>query len=143
MGKSDLGPGIDAFEVNLDPGDLAALVGLAATGPLPAHDQAFGLDDIEILAGALMFATVEQAEAHPESTAAAHIRLGKEYRTAIRPPPLRDAMRRGQRLEDNRWPGTDSPYQSKTGHRPFFLASASLFSAYAASRSRLLDQKRS
>src|SRR5271168_1706478 len=135
MRKSDLGPGIYAFEVNLDPGDLAALVELAATGPLPAHDKAFGLDDIEILAGALMFGAVERAEAHPESTAAAHIRLGKEYRAGIRPPPLRDAIRRGQRLEDDRWPGTDSPYQRQTDHRPFFLASASLFSAYAASRS--------
>jgi len=122
---------------------VRVIVGLAAGGPLPAQDQAFGLDDFDILAGALVFGAVEHAEAHPESAPDAHIRLGKEYRAGVRSPPLRDAIWHGQRLEDDRWPRADSAHEGKTGHRPFFLASASLLSAYAARRSRRLDQKRS
>src|SRR5271167_2462012 len=143
MGQGDLGAGIDAFQVNLDARELSALVRLAAGGPLPAHDQAFGLDDFEILSGALMLAAVDHAEAHPKSASDVYFRLGKEHRAGVRPPPLRYAIRRGQRFENDRWPRADPAHQGNGGHRRIFLTSASLLSAYAARRSRLFDQKRS
>src|ERR1700693_5214124 len=101
MSEGDLSPGIGALEVDLNAGLLTALLRLAAAGPLPAHSQAFGLDDLEILASALMFGAVAHAEAHPESAVDAHIRLGKASRAGVRSPPLIDAIRRGQRLEDD------------------------------------------
>src|SRR5260221_3897468 len=101
MCEGDLRSRIDAFEVNLYAGHFVALLRLPAAGPLPAHDQAFGLDDLEILAGALMFGAVEHAEAHPESATDAHIRLGKKHRTGVRSPPLSDAIGGGQRVEDD------------------------------------------
>src|SRR5271154_1258223 len=129
MGQGDLGTDIDAFQVNLDARQLSALVGLTAGGPLPAHDQAFGLDDFEILSGALMFGAVEHAEAHPESASDVHFRLGKEHRAGVRSPPLRYAIRRGQRFEYNRWSRADLAHQGNAGHRRFLLASVSLLSA--------------
>src|SRR5271167_133011 len=143
MGQGDLGTGIDAFQVDLDARELFDLVGLAAGGPTPAHDQAFGLDDFEILSGALMFGAVEHAEANAESASDVHFRLGKEHRAGVRSPPLRYAIPGGQRFEYDRWPCADPAHEGNAGHRPFLLTLASLFSAYAARRSRLFDQKRS
>src|SRR5712671_212572 len=101
MCEGDLSPRIDAFEINFYAGHFAGLLRLSAISPLPAHDQAFGLDNLEILAGALMFGAVEHAEAHPESATDAHIRLGKKHRTGVRSPPLSDAIGCGQRAEDD------------------------------------------
>src|ERR1700693_3637011 len=101
MSEGDLSPGIGALEVDLNAGLLTALLRLAAAGPLPAHDQAFGRDDLEILTSALMFGAVEHSEAHPESAPDVHIRLGKKHRTGVRSPPLSDAIGRGQGVEDD------------------------------------------
>src|ERR1700722_17000862 len=101
MCEGDLSPRIDAFEVDFYAGHFAGFFRRAAIGPLPAHDQAFGLDDLEILAGALMFTAVELAEAHPESATDAQIRLSKKHRTGVRPPPVSDAIGGGQRVEDD------------------------------------------
>src|ERR1700722_18763506 len=101
MREGDFGPRIDAFEIKFYAGHFPGLIRLPAIGPLPAHDQAFGLDDLEKFAGALMFGAVEQAEAHPESATYAHIRLSKQHRTGVRSPPLSDTIGFGQRLEDD------------------------------------------
>src|ERR1700675_3375428 len=101
MCEGDLGPRIDAFEIKFYAGHFAGLIRLPAIGPLPAHDQAFGLDDLEIFARGLMFGAGEQAEAHPESATYAHIRLSKQHRTGVRSPPLSDALGLRQRLEDD------------------------------------------
>src|ERR1700727_2705498 len=98
VGEGHLGPSIAGFEVNLDAGHFTDLLRHPAADPLPAHDEPFGLNEFEILAGALMFGSVEPAEAHSKSTADSHIGLGKKDRPAARPPPLSNALGRGQPL---------------------------------------------
>src|SRR6266700_4048155 len=122
MCEGDLSPRIDGFEVNFYAGHLAGLLRLPAIGPLPAHDQAFGLDDLEILAGALMFGAIQHAEAHPEAATDAQIRLSKKHRTGVRSPPLSDAIGCGQRLEDDSRPRANAAHKGKARHRRFLVA---------------------
>src|SRR6202049_1648999 len=126
MCEGDLRPRIVAFWFIFYAGHSPALLRPPATGPLPAHDQAFGLDDLEILAGALMFGAVEHAEAHPESPTDAHVRLSKKHRTGVRSPPLSNSIGCGQRVEDDRRPRANAAHKGKAGHRRFFVAALSL-----------------
>src|SRR5260370_5889453 len=117
--------------------------GILAALPSPAHCQAFRSYDLEIFAAALVLAAVERAEADPEAAADAYVGLGQQHGAGIRAPPAGDAVGCRERVEDDGWPRRRPAYQGEAGHRPLFLASASLRSAQAAGRSRLRDQKRS
>ncbi len=127
MGEGEFGSLDDGAKIDLDP-RLAGI--FDAAGPSPAHDQPLGLHDFEILAAALVLAAVEQAEAHAE--AAADLRTSVSASStgpASGPHQLRDAFRRGQRLEHDRRPGRIRRTSVRLVIVSLFLASASLLSA--------------
>src|SRR5271156_1150746 len=82
-----------------------------AARPPPTHAQPLGPHDFEILAAALMLASIEHAEAYLE--AATDLRVGHrhKHRAAAGAPPAGDAFRRGERIEDNRWPRLDPAHE--------------------------------
>src|SRR6267154_1021005 len=112
-------------KVDLDQG----FAGILAALPAPAHGQAFSSHDLEIFPAALMLGAIESAEANPEAPADAHIGLGQQHRAVVRAPPAGNALGRRERVEDDGWPRRDPAYEGEAGHRPLFLASASLRSA--------------
>src|SRR5258708_39035171 len=125
MGKGELGAFGNGAKIDLD----ERFAGILAAQPAPAHRQPLRSYDLEIFAAALMLAAVERAEADPEAAADAGIGLGQQHRAAVGTPPAGDALGRGERVEDDRRPRGDPAHDGEAGHRPLFLASASLLSA--------------
>src|SRR5437016_14182775 len=72
MREGELGALRCRVQVDLHPRLIGVLL---AAQPAPAHDQALGSADLEVLAGALMLAAVEHPEPHPEAPADAHVGL--------------------------------------------------------------------
>src|SRR5260221_3754023 len=127
-GEGELGAFGNGAKIDLD----ERLAGIVAAQPAPAHRQPLRPCDLAIFAAAFVLAAVEHAEADPEAAADAQIGLGQQHRAAIGTPPAGNALRRGERVEDDRWPRRDPAHDGEAVHRPRFLASASLPSAYAA-----------
>src|SRR6266404_6848206 len=125
MGEDELGAFGNGAKIDLD----ERLAGILAAHPAPAHRQSLRSHDLEIFAAALMLAAVEHAEPDPEAAADAHIGLGQQHLAAVGTPPAGDALRRGERVEDDRRPRRDPAHEGKAGHRPLSLAAASLPSA--------------
>src|SRR6266446_4660532 len=123
MGEGELGAFGNGAKIDLD----ERLAGILAAHPAPAHRQPLRSYDLEIFAAALMLAAVEHAEADPEAAADARIGLGQQHRAAVRTPPAGDALRRGERVEDDRWPRRDPAHEGEAGHRPLSLAFAFAF----------------
>src|SRR5713101_5726992 len=73
-----------------------------AAFPTPTHCDAFGPDEFEIFAAALVLGAVEHAEAHAVAAAHAYVRLRQKHRPRVRTPPLRDAFGRGDSIENDR-----------------------------------------
>src|SRR5438270_137709 len=114
MGEGELGALGNGAQVDLD----ARLAGILAARPAPAHRQPARSFDLEIFAAALVLTAVEHAEAHAEAAADARVGLGEQHRAVIGPPPAGDTLRRGERVEDDRWPRLDPAHESEAGHRP-------------------------
>src|SRR5262245_28900800 len=85
-----------------------------AARPAPAHAQPFGLHHLEILAAALMLASIEHAEAHPEAAADLRVRLRHKHGAAIGSPPAGDALGCRECIEDNRGPCFDPADKRQT-----------------------------
>src|SRR5258707_15120162 len=100
-----------------------------AAFPTPTHCDAFGPDEFEIFAAALVLGAVEHAEAHAVAAAHAYVRLRQKHRPRVRTPPLRDAFGRGDSIENDRRPRLDATHERERRHRPFLRASPSLASA--------------
>jgi hypothetical protein len=130
MGQGELGPLGNGAQPDLEK-RFAGILG--AAGPAPAHAQPFGTRDVEILAAALMLFSVERAESDPEAAADPRVALRYEHGAAIGPPPAGDALRRGERVEDDRWTRPDPAHERQAGHLSFFLMSAFRASASLAS----------
>src|SRR5258708_36321735 len=101
MSECEFGPLGNGAKPDLD----KRLAGIFdAARPAPAHAQPLGLHDFEIFAAALMLAAVEHAEADPEAAADPRLGLRHEHGAAVGAPPAGDAVRRGERVEDDRGP---------------------------------------
>src|SRR5882724_2288853 len=125
MSESELGTFGRRAKVDLDQRFIRILTAL----PSPAHCQAFRSYDLEIFAAALVLAAVEHAEADPEAPADAHVGLGQQHGAGVRAPPAGNAVGRRECVEDDGWPRRNPAHEGEAGHRPLFLASASLRSA--------------
>src|SRR5260370_39673637 len=104
MGEGELGAFGNGAKIDLD----ARLAGILAADPTPAHRQPLRSYDLEIFAAALVLAAVEHAAADPEAAADAHIGLCQQHRAAVGTPPAGDALRRSERVEDDRLPRRDT-----------------------------------
>src|SRR4051812_5320538 len=118
MGECELGPLGHGAKPDLDQ-RLAGI--LDAAGPAPAHAQPLGLHDFEIFAAGLMLASIEHAETYPEAATNLRVALRHQHGAVVRTPPAGDAFRRGERIEDDRWPRLDPAHERETGHRLLFL----------------------
>ena len=70
-----------------------------------------GLHDFEIFACALMLASIEHSEAYPEAAANSRIALRGQHGALVGTPPAGHAFRRGERIEDGRWPRFDPAHE--------------------------------
>src|SRR3984893_2258930 len=126
MGEGELGASGNGAKIDLDE-RLAGI--LLPTRPAPAHRQPLGSRDLEIFAAALMLAAAEHAKADPVAAADSRIGLGQQHRAVVGAPPAGDALRCGERVEDDRRPCPDAAYEGEAGHPPFSCSSVSLLSA--------------
>src|ERR1700726_3054377 len=109
MGEGEPRPFGNASKIDLD----ARLAGILAARPAPAHRQPLRSYDLDIFAAALMLAAVEHAEADPEAAADARIGLGQQHRAAVGTPPAGDALRPGERVENDRRPRRDPAHEGE------------------------------
>ena len=108
MCEREFGPLDNGAKPDLDK-RLAGIFDAARPAPTPA--QPLGLHDFEIFAAARMLASIEHAEAYPEAAANPRIGLRHKHGAAVGTPPVGDAFRSGERIEDNRWPRLDPPHE--------------------------------
>src|SRR6516225_8681482 len=140
MREGEFGTFGDGAQIDLHE-RLAGILGTAC--PAPAHFQPLGTYHLEIFAAALVLGAIKHAEANLKAATDTRIRLDQQHGAGIGPPPPNDALLRGERIEHDRRSSPDPAHNSEARHHPLFLASASLASVQAASRSRLPHQKRS
>src|SRR5262245_51871083 len=129
VSEGELGADVNWLEIEHKTREISRFIRFTARSPLPAHDQAFGLLDLQIFAGTLMFTSVQHAKPHLVPAADAHIGLGKQNRTCVRSPPSGDPLWRCECFKDNRGSRLNPADEGKGCHRFFVLASASLLSA--------------
>jgi hypothetical protein len=58
-----------------------------------------------------MLASVKHAEANPKAAANPRIGLRHKHGAAVGTPPVGDAFRCDERIEDNRWPRVDPAHE--------------------------------
>src|SRR5579859_2623733 len=87
MDERELGSLLDRSQPQLDARRAAALLGRAAQGPTPAHDDSLGFFDFEELPGALMLVAIDRAEPDLKESADADVGAGRDHRQVVRPPP--------------------------------------------------------
>src|SRR6266478_6340941 len=126
MGEGEFGAFGNRAKLDLDE-RLAGI--LLPASPAPAHRQPLGPHDLEVFAAALVLAAVEHPKADAVTTADPQIRLSQQHRAVVGTPPAGDALRRGERVEDDRRSRPDAAHESEAGHRSFSCISASLLSA--------------
>src|SRR6185437_3552299 len=110
VGESELGPTIDRPQIDGDARYLVTLVRFTSDRPLPGHDQALGIHDLEVLAPSLMLDSVQIAKPHPEAAADTCVDVGNQNGAVIGAPPVSNALRGAQSCEYDRWSCADSAH---------------------------------
>src|SRR5438132_13745598 len=88
MRECEFGPLGNGAKPDLDK-RLAGIFGAAR--PPPTHAQPLGLHDFDIFAAALVFASIEHAEAHPKAATNLRVSLRDNHGATVAPPPAGEA----------------------------------------------------
>src|SRR5690348_12737824 len=98
MGNRKLSAPGNHAQLDLNPGFAWIFL---SPQPAPAHDDPFRPRDLEVLPVGLVLAPIQLAEPYTEAAAHPRVALSDQDGACVWPPPVADALRRDQRIEDD------------------------------------------